>query len=49
MTPESCPQGQLIALINYMSQILTELVKLANLIILLSRAMASLSPCEHHL
>lgn len=36
-------QGQLIALINYMSQILTELVKLANLIILLSRAMASLS------
>ena len=36
-------QGQIIALINYMSQILTELVKLANLIILLSRAMASLS------
>lgn len=35
-------QGQVIALINYMSQILTELVKLANLIILLSRAMASL-------
>lgn len=35
-------QGEVIALINYMSQILTELVKLANLIILLSRAMASL-------
>ncbi len=35
-------QGQVIALINYMSQILTELVKLANLIILLSRSMASL-------
>lgn len=39
----SLTQGQIIALINYMSQILTELVKLANLIILLSRAMASLS------
>ena len=36
-------QGQVIALINYMSQILTELVKLANLIILLSRALESLS------
>ena len=36
-------QGQVIALINYMSQILTELVKLANLIILLSRALASLA------
>ena len=36
-------QGQVIALINYMSQILTELVKLANLIILLSRAFASLA------
>lgn len=35
-------QGQVIALINYMSQILTELIKLANLIILLSRALASL-------
>ena len=40
--PEGDP-GTDIALINYMSQILTELVKLANLIILLSRAMASLS------
>ena len=36
-------QGQVIALINYMSQILTELVKLASLIILLSRALASLA------
>ena len=35
-------QGQIIALINYMSQILVELVKLANLLILLSRALASL-------
>mgnify|MGYP003281259536 CR=1 FL=1 len=39
----SLSQGQVIALINYMSQILTELVKLANLIILLSRALASLA------
>lgn len=36
-------QGQVIALVNYMSQILTELVKLANLIILLSRAAASMN------
>lgn len=36
-------QGQVIALVNYMSQILTELVKLANLVILLSKALASLS------
>ena len=36
-------QGQVIALINYMSQILIELVKLANLIILMSRALASLA------
>ena len=35
-------QGEVIALINYMFQILTEVVKLANLIILLSRAFASL-------
>lgn len=39
----SLTQGQVIALINYMSQILTELIKLANLIILLSRALASLA------
>ncbi len=34
-------QGQLIALVNYMSQILVELVKLANLIILMTKAAAS--------
>lgn len=39
----SLSQGQVIALINYMSQILTELVKLANFVILLSRSMASLA------
>lgn len=33
-------QGDVIALVNYMSQILVELVKLANLIILLTKAMA---------
>ncbi len=33
-------QGALIALVNYLSQILVELVKLANLIITLTRAMA---------
>ena len=33
--------GNVVALINYLSQILTELVKLANLIVLLSRAMVS--------
>ncbi|MDO4616565.1 MAG: ABC transporter ATP-binding protein [Lachnospiraceae bacterium] len=33
-------QGQVIALVNYMSQILVELVKLANLVIQLSRAAA---------
>ena len=35
-------QGKVIALINYMTQILVELVKLANLIILLSRAAAGM-------
>lgn len=39
----SLTQGQVIALINYMSQILAELIKLANLIIILSRSMASLN------
>ena len=34
-------QGEVIALVNYMSQILVELVKLANLIILLTKAAAS--------
>ncbi len=33
-------QGQIVALVNYISQILVELVKLANLIILLAKAVA---------
>ena len=33
-------QGQLVALVNYMSQILVELIKVANLIILLAKASA---------
>ncbi len=36
-------QGEVIALYNYMSQILVELVKLANLIITISKALASAS------
>ena len=35
-------RGQVVALVNYMSQILVELIKFSNLVILLSRAMASL-------
>ncbi len=35
--------GNVVALVNYMSQILVELVKLANLIVLISRALAGLS------
>lgn len=35
-------QGETIALVNYMNQILVELVKLANLIILISRALTSM-------
>ena len=34
-------QGQVVALVNYMSQILVELIKLANLIIQVTKAMAS--------
>lgn len=34
-------QGQVVALVNYMSQILVELIKLANLIITVTKAMAS--------
>ncbi len=37
----SLSQGQVVALVNYMSQILVELVKLANLIITLTKAVAS--------
>ena len=36
-------QGGLVALVNYMSQILVELIKLANLIIQITRAMASMN------
>lgn len=36
-------QGKLIALVNYMSQILVELVKMANLIILISKAVACMN------
>lgn len=35
--------GDVVALVNYMSQILVELVKLANLVVLLTRAIASMS------
>ncbi len=38
--------GNVIALVNYMSQILVELVKLANLVVTLSRALASLKRVE---
>lgn len=38
--------GQIVALVNYMNQILVELVKLANLIVTISRALASLSRVE---
>lgn len=40
-------QGEVIALINYMSQILVELIKLANLMILLSKTAASLKRVEN--
>ena len=36
-------QGKVIALVNYMSQILVELIKMANLIILISKAMACMN------
>ena len=39
-------QGDLVAMINYIGQILIELVKLANLIVLLSKAMVSLGRVE---
>ena len=37
-------QGEVVALINYMSQILVELVKLANLIITVTKAVACGKP-----
>ena len=48
-------QGEVVAMVNYMSQILVELVKLANLIVLLAKALSSagrvgdvfaLTPCK---
>lgn len=42
----SLTQGQAVALINYMSQILVELIKLANLILLLTRAISSADRLE---
>ena len=39
-------RGDLVAMINYMGQILIELVKLANLIVLLSKALVSLGRVE---
>ena len=38
-------QGKVIALVNYMSQILAELIKMANLIILISKAAACMNLC----
>ncbi len=42
----SLTQGQLIAVINYMSQILVELIKLADLIILITKTFASANRIE---
>lgn len=39
-------QGELIALVNYMSQILVELIKLANLIVTVTKALASANRIE---
>ena len=39
----SLQQGDVIALVNYMSQVLVELVKLANLVVLVTRSLASAS------
>lgn len=39
-------QGQVIALLNYMAQILVELVKLANLIVTMTRSVASMNRIE---
>ncbi len=39
----SLQQGDVIALVNYMSQVLIELVKLANLVIIITRSLASAS------
>ena len=42
-TPAAWPRGDVIALVNYMNQILVELVKLANLIVQVSKALACAS------
>ncbi len=39
-------QGQVVALVNYMSQILVELIKLANLIIIITKALACANRIE---
>ena len=48
VTVDSCIllRGDMVAMINYIGQILIELVKLANLVVLLSKAMASLGRVE---
>jgi ABC-type multidrug transport system fused ATPase/permease subunit len=43
----SITQGQVVALVNYMSQILIELVKLANLIITITKALACANRIEN--
>lgn len=43
----SITQGQVVALVNYMSQILIELVKLANLIITITKALACANRVEN--
>lgn len=44
--PSTLTTGQLVALYNYMSQILIELIKLANLIITITKALASANRIE---
>ncbi|MCD7723999.1 MAG: ABC transporter ATP-binding protein/permease [Clostridiales bacterium] len=43
----SITQGEVVALVNYMSQILIELVKLANLIITITKALACANRIDH--
>ena len=45
VTTGTLASGDVVALLNYMSQILVELVKLANLIVLLTKAYTSLGRC----
>ncbi len=46
ITAGTLTQGQVVALVNYMSQILVELVKFANLIVIVSKATASAKRVE---